>query len=60
MNEQSPKDQLTTQRPVPIEVKWNIPAWIMTGRINPHIRTRKNSYASGRVSERSSVPAISR
>lgn len=25
----SPVEQLSTQKPVPIEVKWNLPAWIM-------------------------------
>ncbi len=56
MNEQSPKEQPTTQRSVPTRVKWNIPAWIMTGRIDPNVRTRKNERASGRVNTRSSVP----
>ncbi len=56
MNEQSLKEQPTTQKSIPIKVKWNIPAWIMTGRIDPNVRTRKNEYASGRVNTRPSVP----
>ncbi len=54
MNEQSLKEQPTTQRPVPTRVKWRIPVWIMTGRIDPNVR--HDSHASGRVDTRSSVP----
>jgi hypothetical protein len=34
----APKEQSQAAQPVPIEVKWNLPAWMLTRRVAPHMR----------------------